>query len=313
MSSNGFTRVSNMILNDSDLNIYEKYFIIALKSFDYKNIGEVYPTYESLMALFGTKNRNTIASLIKSLKEKNYIITMKKNRANCYKFIKDYLSGEVKNNDIITNNLSSTSEINSNECDTGGVDLNATSNSSDTSNSNRSDTTEVKLNTSSNSSDTSNSNVSDTSNSNRSDTTEVKLNISSNLSDTRSSNSSDTSSSITTDTLIKQYKNKKEIYIRIFDKWNEKNISNELTLTKNMASCIESALRVFTIEQVLQAIDNYAEVYHSKFYYDYLWDLKSFLIKANGIYKFIPEGHIWKSYLNIQKEKVTIKASEYID
>ncbi len=283
MSSNGFTRVSNMILNDSDLNIYEKYFIIALKSFDYKNIGEVYPTYESLMALFGTKNRNTIASLIKSLKEKNYIITMKKNRANCYKFIKDYLSGEVKNNDIITNNLSSTSEINSNECDTGGVDLNATSNSSDTSNSNRSDTTEVKLNTSSN------------------------------LSDTRSSNSSDTSSSITTYTLIKQYKNKKEIYIRIFDKWNEKNISNELTLTKNIASCIESVLRVFTIEQILQAIDNYAEVYHSKFYYDYLWDLKSFLIKPNGIYKFTYEGHLWKSYLNTSKEKVKIKASEYID
>ena len=283
MSSNGFTRVSNMILNDSDLNIYEKYFIIALKSFDYKNIGEVYPTYESLMALFGTKNRNTIASLIKSLKEKNYIITMKKNRANCYKFIKDYLSGEVKNNDIITNNLSSTSEINSNECDTGGVDLNATSNSSDTSNGNRSDTTEVKLNTSSN------------------------------LSDTRSSNSSDTSSSITTDTLIKQYKNKKEIYIRIFDKWNEKNISNELTLTKNIASCIESVLRVFTIEQILQAIDNYAEVYHSKFYYDYLWDLKSFLIKPNGIYKFTYEGHLWKSYLNTSKEKVKIKASEYID
>ena len=291
MSSNGFTRVSNMILNDSDLNIYEKYFIIALKSFDYKNIGEVYPTYESLMALFGTKNRNTIASLIKSLKEKNYIITMKKNRANCYKFIKDYLSGEVKNNDIITNNLSSTSEINSNECDTGGVDLNATSNSSDTSN----------------------SNVSDTSNSNRSDTTEAKLNTSSNLSDTRSSNSSDTSSSITTDTLIKQYKNKKEIYIRIFDKWNEKNISNELTLTKNIASCIESVLRVFTIEQILQAIDNYAEVYHSKFYYDYLWDLKSFLIKPNGIYKFTYEGHLWKSYLNTSKEKVKIKASEYID
>lgn len=264
-----------MILNDSDLNIYEKYFIIALKSFDYKNIGEVYPTYESLMALFGTKNRNTIASLIKSLKEKNYIITMKKNRANCYKFIKDYLSGEVKNNDIITNNLSSTSEINSNECDTGGVDLNATSNSSDTSNSNRSDTTEVKLNT--------------------------------------SSNLSDTSSSITTDTLIKQYKNKKEIYIRIFDKWNEKNISNELTLTKNIASCIESVLRVFTIEQILQAIDNYAEVYHSKFYYDYLWDLKSFLIKPNGIYKFTYEGHLWKSYLNTSKEKVKIKASEYID
>ena len=63
-------------------------------SSNYKNIGEVYPTYESLMALFGTKNRNTIASLIRE--EKNYIITMKKNRANCYKFIKDYLSGEGK-------------------------------------------------------------------------------------------------------------------------------------------------------------------------------------------------------------------------
>ena len=44
-----------------------------------------------------------------------------------------------------------------------------------------------------------------------------------------------------------------------------------------------------------------------------LWDLKSFLIKPNGIYKFIPEGHIWKSYLNMQKEKVKEKVSEYID
>lgn len=149
--------------------------------------------------------------------------------------------------------------------------------------------------------------------SNLSDTIEIKLNISSNGSDTSNSNRSDTSSSITSVTLIKQYKNKKEIYIRIFDKWNEKNISNELTLTKNIASCIESVLRVFTIEQILQAIDNYAEVYHSKFYYDYLWDLKSFLIKPNGIYKFTYEGHLWKSYLNTSKEKVKIKASEYID
>lgn len=257
MSINGFTRVSNMILKDNDLNIYEKYFIIALKSFDYRNIGEVYPTYETLMKLFGTKNRNTIANLIRSLKEKNYIITMKKNRANCYRFIKDYLAGGANNNDVNGNNLVSTSEMSSNEGDTSAVNLNSTSNVSDT--------TETKLNISSNGSDTSSSNEYDTSNSIGSDTTESKLNISSNV--------SDTTSSIATDTLIKQYKNKKEIYIRIFDKWNEKNI------------------------------DNYSEIYHSKFYYSYLWDLKNFLVKPNGISKFIPEGYLCKNYLNIKKSQ----------
>lgn len=272
-----------MILNDDSLNIYEKYLIIALKSFDYKNIGEVYPTYESLMKLFGTKNRNTIANLIKSLKEKNYIITMKKNRANCYKFIKDYLSGDVKNHEITNNNVASTIERNSNESDTGGVNLNATSKSGDTTNSNTSNTIDTNLNTSSNDNDTS------------------------------SSNGSDTSSSITTNTLIKQYKNKREIYIKIFNRWNEKSISKEAILTVNIANCIESALRVFTLDQILQAIDNYAEIYNSKFYYDYLWDLKSFLVKPNGIYKFIPECHLWKRYLNTVKETVKIKSSEYID
>lgn len=248
MSINGFTRVSNMILKDNDLNIYEKYFIIALKSFDYRNIGEVYPTYETLMKLFGTKNINTIANLIRSLKEKNYIIIMKKNRANCYRFIKDYLAGGANNNDVNANNVVSTSEMSSNV--------------SDTSNSNGGDTTESKLNISSIGSDTRSSNECDTSNSIGSDTIEAKLNT----------------SSIATDTLIKQYKNKKEIYIRIFDKWNEKNI------------------------------DNYSEIYHNKFYYSYLWNLKNFLVKPNGIYKFIPKGQLYTklftcSYLNIKKSQ----------
>lgn len=36
MSNSGFTIIDNNILRDNDLNIYEKYFLVALKSFDHK-------------------------------------------------------------------------------------------------------------------------------------------------------------------------------------------------------------------------------------------------------------------------------------
>lgn len=125
MSNSGFTIIDNNILRDNDLNIYEKYFLVALKSFDHKWTGEVYPTYGTLMRLIGTTKRNTVAKLIRSLKDKNYIIVMKKNRVNCYKFIKDYLITNINvdknaNNSNLRNATTSNPKdmTNSNQGDT---------------------------------------------------------------------------------------------------------------------------------------------------------------------------------------------------
>lgn len=267
MSNSGFTIIDNNILRDNNLNIYEKYFLVALKSFDHKGIGEVYPTYETLMRLIGTTKRNTVAKLIKSLKDKNYIIVMKKNRANCYKFIKDYLIANIN------------------------VDKNANNN---------------------NLKDITTSNPRDTSNSNLRDTSEDKSVTNSNLGDTTTSNPKVTSNSIQGDTLKIKDKNTKEIYINIFNTWNDTDIYNEDKLTMQIVNSITIALRKHTKEEILTAIKNYKEIYYSDFYYDYTWSLQTFLTRQNALKKFTEDGDVWTSYKATKdkpnKEKFNLSA-----
>lgn len=281
MSNSGFTIIDNNILRDNDLNIYEKYFLVALKSFDHKGTGEVYPTYETLMRLIGTTKRNTVANLIKSLKDKNYIIVMKKNRANCYKFIKDYL--------IVNINVDKNAN-NSNLKDT------TTSNPKNTGNSNLRDTNEDKSVTNSNLKDITTSNSRDIGNSNLGDTSEDKGITNNNLGDTTTSNPKDTSNSIQGDTLKIKDKNTKEIYINIFKAWNNTDIYNEEKLTMQIVNSITIALRKHTKEEIVTAIKNYKEIYYSDFYYDYTWSLQTFLTRQNALKKFTEDGDIWTSY-----------------
>lgn len=281
MNNSGFTIIDNNILRDDNLNIYEKYFLVALKSFDHKGIGEVYPTYETLMRLIGTTKRNTVANLIKSLKDKNYIIVMKKNRANCYKFIKDYL--------IVNINVDKNAN-NSNLKDT------TTSNPKNTGNSNLRDTNEDKSVTNSNLKDITTSNSRDIGNSNLGDTSEDKGITNNNLGDTTTSNPKDTSNSIQGDTLKIKDKNTKEIYINIFKAWNNTDIYNEEKLTMQIVNSITIALRKHTKEEIVTAIKNYKEIYYSDFYYDYTWSLQTFLTRQNALKKFTEDGDIWTSY-----------------
>lgn len=300
MSNSGFTIIDNNILRDNDLNIYEKYFLVALKSFDHKGTGEVYPTYETLMRLIGTTKRNTVANLIRSLRDKNYIIVMKKNRVNCYKFIKDYLVVNTNaDKRINSNNLKDTT----------------TSNQRDTSNSNLGDTSVDKYASNSNPRDTTTSNQRDTSNSNLRDTSVNKNASNSNPGDTTTSNPKDTSNSIQGDTLKIKDKNTKEIYINIFNTWNDIDIYNEDKLTMQIANSITIALRKHTKEEIITAIKNYKEIYYSDFYYDYTWSLQTFLTRQNALKKFTEDGDVWTSYKATknkpQKEKFNL--SDLID
>ena len=317
MSNSGFTIIDNNILRDNDLNIYEKYFLVALKSFDHRGIGEVYPTYETLMSLIGTTKRNTVANLIRSLRDKNYIIVMKKNRVNCYKFIKDYLVVNTNaDKRINSNNLKDTTTSNqrdtsnSNLIDT-SVDNNAsnsnpedttTSKQRDTSNSNLRDTSVDKYASNSNPRDTTTSNLKDTSNSNLRDTSVNKYASNSNPGDTTTSNPKDTSNSIQGDTLKIKDKNTKEIYINIFNTWNDIDIYNEDKLTMQIANSITIALRKHTKEEIITAIKNYKEIYYSDFYYDYTWSLQTFLTRENALKKFLDQGEIWTRYKSTKKK-----------
>lgn len=122
----------------------------------------------------------------------------------------------------------------------------------------------------------------------------------------------DTKKSINGDTgIIKD--NNKEIYIRIFDEWNKNNISRESELTTKISNSITSALKNHKVEDIISAINHYAKVYYSNFYYDHVWKLQEFLIKPNGINKFLDDGQVWQSYMKKPKEKVKLNLSELID
>lgn len=122
----------------------------------------------------------------------------------------------------------------------------------------------------------------------------------------------DTKKSINGDTgIIKE--NNKEIYIRIFDEWNKNNISRESELTTKISNSITSALKNHKVEDIISAINHYAKVYYSKFYYDHVWKIQEFLIKPNGMKKFLDDGQVWQSYMKKPKEKVKLNLSELID
>lgn len=285
MNNSGFTIIDNNILRDNNLNMYEKYLLIILKSFDHKRNGEVYPTYEKLIQLSGITRRNNIAKIIKSLQEKNYITISKKGRVNTYKFIKSYLLESFK---ITTEEI-----INNKNMD---INKNKISNSVVTSKTTISNTGDTNENDTSNSIDTNNSNIVNTNKEKISNTVVTNKNIISNTGDTLTSNSIDTGNSNNVDTLKIKDKNTKEIYINIFNTWNDTDIYNEDKLTMKIVNSITIALRKHTKEEIVTAIKNYKEIYYSDFYYDYTWSLQTFLTRQNALKKFTEDGDIWTSY-----------------
>ena len=285
MNNSGFTIIDNNILRDDNLNMYEKYLLIILKSFDHKRNGEVYPTYEKLIQLSGITRRNNIAKIIKSLQEKNYITISKKGRVNTYKFIKSYLLEGFK---ITTEEI-----INNKNVD---INKNKISNSVVTSKTTISNNGDTNENDTSNSIDTNTSNIVDTNKEKISNTVVTNKNIISNTGDTITSNSIDTGNSNNVDTLKIKDKNTKEIYINIFKAWNNTDIYNEEKLTMQIVNSITIALRKHTKEEIVTAIKNYKEIYYSDFYYDYTWSLQTFLTRQNALKKFTEDGDVWTNY-----------------
>lgn len=296
MSNSGFTIIDNNILRDSNLNMYEKYLLIILKSFDHKRSGEVYPTYEKLIQLSGITRRNNIAKIIKSLQEKNYIAISKKGRVNTYTFIKSYLLEGFK---ITTEEI-----INNKNID---INKNKTSNSVVTSKTNISNNGDTNENDTSNSIDTNKEKISNTVVTNKK--------IISNTGDTITSNSIDTGNSNNVDTLKIKDKNTKEIYINIFNTWNDIDIYNEDKLTMQIVNSITIALRKHTKEEIITAMKNYKEIYYSDFYYDYTWSLQTFLTRQNALKKFTEDGELWISYKSTKNKptKEKFNLSDLID
>ncbi|NMC58368.1 MAG: hypothetical protein GYA51_03130 [Candidatus Methanofastidiosa archaeon] len=111
-----------------------------------------------------------------------------------------------------------------------------------------------------------------------------------NRADIKSDNTSNTHTTITT--IINNNNNLKDYTYsahEIFDYWNSKKIITHKSLEK-IKRHITAALKIYALEEIKSAIDNYALVLSSpdKYYWTYKWDLKDFLIR--GIERFLPQN-----------------------
>ena len=82
---------------------------------------------------------------------------------------------------------------------------------------------------------------------------------------------------------------KKDIYIVLFNLWNDLNIITHKKLTSDMKRAIDSTGKDYTQEEIGQAMQNYAVIVKSpEYYFDHRWTLADFLSRrhSNNIERF---------------------------
>lgn len=90
------------------------------------------------------------------------------------------------------------------------------------------------------------------------------------------------------------------IYIVLFNLWNEQAIIKHKTLTDKMKRAIDRASKDFNLEEISQAIKNYAEILKGdQYYFKHSWTLHDFL--QRGLEKFAIEPEIVRQ--NYLKDK----------
>lgn len=87
------------------------------------------------------------------------------------------------------------------------------------------------------------------------------------------------------------------IYTPIFDHWNSKNIRVHRKLTDEMKRAINARNKDFSLDEILQSIDNYALILHGEEYglMTYSWTLKEFLT-GERVEKFLDLEIAKKNY-----------------
>lgn len=105
----------------------------------------------------------------------------------------------------------------------------------------------------------------------------------------------------------------KEIYIDIFNYWNDMKIKKHRELTKNIEEAIKRTLKDYTIDQIKESITNYAEMFHSDYKYcNYKWTLIEFLTrkqketKVRQLELHLKDGVSYERYLEEKNKKQDI-------
>lgn len=80
-----------------------------------------------------------------------------------------------------------------------------------------------------------------------------------------------------------------EIKTIIFEAWNQAGIIKHRKLSQKAEVKIRSALKDYTLEEILTAIKNYGVIVNdNSYYFSYRWSLEDFL--ARGIQKFLDDA-----------------------
>lgn len=110
----------------------------------------------------------------------------------------------------------------------------------------------------------------------------------------------------------------KEKYTAIFNHWNQQGITVHRKLTEDMTKAIDTTLKAYAKEEIMQAIARYAQIYHDKnYFFKYNWTLTNFLKQKNALPDFMDEGQKWVAYKNatttkeIDKPKTNLDVYEY--
>lgn len=91
----------------------------------------------------------------------------------------------------------------------------------------------------------------------------------------------------------------------VFNYWNEQGIVKHQKITNNLNIAIKSALRMYPVEIIKQAIERYGIMYNDPGYEycDYKWTLERFLDDDKGVASFFNDGQKWLSYQNSKQIK----------
>lgn len=108
---------------------------------------------------------------------------------------------------------------------------------------------------------------------------------------------------------------RKDIYIdaftEIYNLWNDKKIIVHKGIKDLMVRAYKKALKEYRHDEIVKAINNYAEVLESDFYYSNRFTLENFLKQKNGISTFIDDGQNYVNYLVSKKTPSPKGAKEF--
>jgi len=98
----------------------------------------------------------------------------------------------------------------------------------------------------------------------------------------------------------------------IYSHWNSKKIIRHKELSEEMKKAINKALKKYSEDEIIQAINTYDEILKSDFFFNYKWSLTDFLNRKNGISTFTEEGSNKANYDTWNsKQNINVSESSY--